>query len=127
MTQTLKFFYNGIKVNGGKLQKASYSAGGFRSHPEGTIAVYAREYTRFTGEIAEQFQVINETDSQTDYFETDRFYVFPSHPLYSQIKAATEALEAHYAKHRAKREAKYAARLEARKAQALALFTQKAA
>lgn len=86
----LKFFYNGIKDNGGKLQKAFYADGVLRSHPAGTITIYARNYRRFSDGVREAFTVENNSDSMTDYFESDTIRVRPDHPLYSEVKAALE-------------------------------------
>lgn len=93
----LKFFYNGIKGSDGKLQKCYFweSRGNF---PEGTITIYAKEYKRFSAEVREHFTVENNTDSMTDYFEEDRIRVNPSHPLYAQVKAALDKVEARKAK-----------------------------
>lgn len=95
---TLKFFWNGIKENGGKLQKCWYSDGPFTSHPAGTITIYARDYNRFSAGVNEAFAVLNDTDMQTDYFETDRIRVTPSHALYAQVQAACASQAAHSAK-----------------------------
>lgn len=98
---TLKFFYNGIKANGGKLQKAHFSKGNFTHEAmtrygfdSETITVYSREYMRFSAEIQEAFTVENNTDSMTDYFEKDRIRVKKDHPLYAQVLKAYEAQEA---------------------------------
>lgn len=97
MTNTeLRFFYNGIKVGKGSLQKAHYSLGNLRNHPDETITIYAREYTRFSAEIREAFKVENDTDTMTDYFEHDRIRVEPSHPMYAVVKAAWEKQENRY-------------------------------
>jgi hypothetical protein len=42
----------------------------------------------FPREIAGAFDVENNSDSQTDYFEKDQIRLFPGHPLYEQAKAA---------------------------------------
>ena len=98
---TLKFFWNGIKANGGKLQKAHFTKGNFT--PEAmakygfdndTITIYNRSYIRFTQEIREVFTVVNESDMMTDYFETDRIRVTKGHPLYGQVLKSFEAQEA---------------------------------
>jgi hypothetical protein len=106
---TLKFLWNGIKANGGKLQSASYSTGRLTGYPEGTITIYANRYRRFSVEVCEAFEVQNDTDSCSDYFEGDRVRVTPDHPLYAQVKAAALANEAHYDKLQAKRDQKRAA------------------
>jgi hypothetical protein len=107
---TLKFFWNGIKANGGKLQKAHFTKGNFT--PEAmakygfdndTITVYNRSYIRFTQEIREVFTVVNESDMVTDYFETDRIRVKKDHPLYAQVLKAFYAQEEHNQKIRERR------------------------
>lgn len=99
----LRFFWNGIKVGTGKLQGCSYSEGALLSHPAGTITIYHKQHCgRFSREIAEQFTVENDTDSQTDYFESDKIRVRPDHPLYSLVREGLAKRTAHYAAKRAK-------------------------
>ena len=102
----LKFFYNGIKENGGKLQKCSYSISQLLNYPEGTYTIYARDYARFSKEVQQAFDVENNTDSMTDYFETDTIRVKPDHPLYEQVKAAHIAQGEHAEKVRNNRQAR---------------------
>lgn len=99
----LKFYYNGIKGDNGKLQRCSYSLGALLHHPEGTITIYSREYSHFTKDIQEVFTVENDSDLMTDYFEKDRIRVLPSHPMYQQVLAAFHLMQ----KHNEKRHAKY--------------------
>lgn len=98
----LKFFWNGIKGLDGKLQKASYSDGQLLNHPSGTLTIYAGTRgnagcSRFKADVRQAFAVENDSDSMTDYFESDRIRVTPDHPLYAAVKAAMEARTAHYA------------------------------
>jgi hypothetical protein len=72
--QTLKFFYNGIKVNGGKLQGCYFS---FAQDAHAHINCYASEYGHFSSEIHGLFNVHNDSDTMTDYFEKDRFTILP--------------------------------------------------
>jgi hypothetical protein len=113
-TATFKFFWNGIKVNGGKLQKASFSMpksyATWSGLPDGTITVYAKRYSGFSAEVWDAFDVRNDSDGMTDYFETDRIRVKPDHPLYSQVLAAVKASDAHHAKMTAKRNERWAQR-----------------
>ena len=102
----LKFFYNGIKENGGKLQPVSYSDGGLIGHPAGTLTIYARSYSDFSRGVYEAFRVQNDTDIMTDYFEHSRIRVEPNHPLYSQVLAACNAAKAKQAARHVKRMAK---------------------
>lgn len=90
----LKFFYNGIKANGGKLQKAHYSFGNYTTESginPASVTIYARDYDGFSAEVAAAFPVENNTDTQTDYFEKDRIRVSPEHPLYAAVVAAYDA------------------------------------
>lgn len=102
-THGLRFLWNGVKHNGGQLFKASYSMGTLTNYPENTITVYAEDYHRFPVEVSRWFHVENHTDSQSDYFDDDKFRACPNHPLYGLIKAALDAQEAHHAKRLAKR------------------------
>jgi hypothetical protein len=93
MGNNLKFMWNGIKIDG-VLYRAWYSGGRLINSPEGTITIYARDYKSFPlipGLTAE---------------EEDRIRVIPDNPLYSEIKAAMELMNAHNAKRYAK--SKYA-------------------
>jgi hypothetical protein len=82
----LRFFYNGIKADDGKLQRAWYSDAQLLHHPTGTITIYARG--SFTKEISEEFIVTNDSDLMTDYFEHDRMRVEPDDMLYAKVKEA---------------------------------------
>ena len=84
----LRFFYNGIKGTDKKLQKAFYSRGSLRGYREGTITIYARGYTRFSNEIKKHFTVENDTDTRTDYFDSDKIRVTPEHKLFSLVNEA---------------------------------------
>lgn len=96
----LKFYYNGIKANGGKLQKASYYESDYagQDYPAGTITIYAREYRRFSEEVAEAFAIQNDTDLMTDYFDNDKIRVVPFNRYYAHVKAACDAQYARYDK-----------------------------
>lgn len=72
---TLKFFYNGIKANGGELQSAYFSFS--QENGNSFIRCYANNYGRFSSEIQGTFCVKNDTDTMTDYFEKDRFTILP--------------------------------------------------
>lgn len=112
----LKFYYNGIKANGGKLQKATYYETDYagQNYPAGTITIYARDYRRFSKEVAEVFAVQNDTDWMTDYFDSDRIRVVPFNPYYAQVKAACDAQTAKGEKREEQRIAKRRAAQEAR-------------
>ena len=87
----LKFYYNGIKENGGRLQRCSYSDGALINYPAGTITIYKRDHAPFSQGVQDAFRVENNTDIITDYFEKDRIRVEPTHPLYATVRAAMVA------------------------------------
>jgi hypothetical protein len=95
---SLKFYWNGIKVNGGKLQRAYFWNGPYVNLPADTITITAKDHSGFSAEVAEVFTVQNDSDGMTDYFEKDRIRVYSTHPLYAQVKAALEAYDAHFEK-----------------------------
>lgn len=102
----LKFFYNGIKDSGGKLQRCWFSGSMLINHPAGTITIYKRDYSSFSDGVHAAFKVQNDTEIQTDYFEKDRIRVEPSHPLYALVLEALRASERHAAGIAAKRQRK---------------------
>lgn len=86
------FFWNGIKdAKGAKLQRCAYSDGKLIGYPDGTITIYARDYHHFSEKVHACFDVKNDTDTQTDYFDDDRIRVIPAHPLYEAVRAAMES------------------------------------
>lgn len=96
----VKFVWNGIRV-GGKLHRAFYSDGELRNHPAGTLTIYARDYgplPRIDG-----LNVQNDSDSMTDYFETDRIRVTPGNLHYRAVLAALGMAQAHRDRMNAKR------------------------
>ena len=107
---TFKFLWNGIKANNGSLQKASYSKPGsyatWSGLPDGTITIYAKTCSGFSAEVWEAFDVANDSDTMTDYFEKDRIRVKPSHPLYQEVAKALNAQSQHWDKTQAKRAAR---------------------
>ena len=109
----LKFYWNGIKEDGGKLQKCGYSIHYSMSKlinfPEGTITIYARNYENFSRGIANAFNVENNSECWSDYMENDRIRVEPTHKLYTDVLRAYNQYDSHNAKIEAKREGKRAA------------------
>lgn len=95
MTESIKFFWNGIRVNGCKsLIKCYYSIdNNHDGRPE--VHISARGYSdSLPGDV---FAVENGTDSMTDYFETDGTRIGPDHPLYKYARRAALESEIHYA------------------------------
>lgn len=80
----LKIMQNGIKTEN-SYTPCFYSMGSFRNYPTNTICIYARDYEHLPAEIGE---IENDTDTQTDYFDTDKAYITPDHALYAEVLAA---------------------------------------
>jgi hypothetical protein len=99
----LKFMWNGLKITGATLKddvlyRAFYSKGSYTKEsklPEGTITIYARDYKDFPK--IDGLNIKNDSDSMTDYFETDRIYVEPSNKFYIQVLEAHSKQQAHNA------------------------------
>ncbi len=54
------------------------------------VTLYAKDYGHALGEIlADEYQ--NDTDTQTDYFDTGRAVLFEEHPLYLAARERAEA------------------------------------
>lgn len=73
----MKIQYNGIRV-----EKKLYTAYIYTTGENEAIRVSAKEYAGFPSEVWEMFDVKNESDIYTDYFDKDRFTVQPDHPMY---------------------------------------------
>lgn len=86
-TESIRFFWNGIKVNGGnKLIRCFYSLDNSARQSGPCVNIYAKGYG---AELPRDlFTVRNETDSMTDYFDTDSATLTPAHPLYKYARAA---------------------------------------
>lgn len=85
-TTSIKFFYNGIKLNGeNKLLKCFYSIDNSTAESGPCVTIYARDYNDLPRDV---FSVENDTDLYTDYFDSDRATLTPAHPLYKYARAA---------------------------------------
>lgn len=75
-------------TNGTTKARVSYSVDN-RIDGRKCVTMYAKDYDRSLGKIfAEEYK--NETDSQTDYFETGKAVLFEDHPLYAAARARAE-------------------------------------
>ena len=72
----IKFYYNGIKVDGGQLKKCNY----YYDSKTKNVNIFADGYGSTLPR--EYFRVKNDTDLYTDYFDKDRATLTPDHPLY---------------------------------------------
>lgn len=76
MISSIKFFYNGLRLNGSRtLCRVGYSL----DLDAQTVTIYARSGETLPHEL---FTVENDTDLYTDYFDNDRATLTPAHPLY---------------------------------------------
>lgn len=104
--ERIRIYYNGFKMDGDKALtvKVHYSI----DRTTGAVHVYAQDYADLPRDL---FEVRNDTDIYTDYFDNDSAVVEPSHPLYKYIIYAAkkaDALQAkkaaeHYRRYNAKR------------------------
>lgn len=88
----IRFFYNGLKVGKGKLQKGHWSlvvpTSAVTADIPPHITLYGRGLQGFSTEICEAFGVENNSDSMTDYFENDRIKFSVNHPRFIDAAAA---------------------------------------
>ena len=101
---TFKFLFNGIKVNNGELQRATYAL-----QPDNTILLRARDPEGFSQEIWEAFDVKNESDPRINFTEHDLMRIAPFHPLFSEANAALSKSVEHDEKCAANRLMRHAA------------------
>lgn len=103
MTNKIKFFWNGFKLNGeNKLVRCFYSLND-NGQDAPAVSIMIRDYSgRLPRDL---FDVVNETDVYTDYFDDDSATLTPEHPLYPFARYAAE-------KARNRDQAKYIERLE---------------
>jgi hypothetical protein len=55
------------------------------------VTLYAKDYDRALGALFADLY-INETDSQTDYFDQGRVNLFEDHPFYAAARERAEAM-----------------------------------
>ena len=101
MANEIKFLFNGIKING-KLIKGFYSQANYTNGAVGCF--YVREW--FSGQselLRKYFQVINDSDIMTDYFEEDRVYFYENDKYIEEFKQMVRQNEIRHAKAACKR------------------------
>ena len=87
----IKFYWNGIKVDGGNLRKCYFSL-----YNDGSVMIHADGYG---AELPRDlFDVKNETDIYTDYFDNDHAELTADHPLYKYALYAAQAQDLHFKK-----------------------------
>lgn len=91
MTESIRIYWNGIKVNGEKkLIRCGYSLDNNADHAP-SVSIYARDYDDLPRDL---FDVKNDTDCYADYFDTDSARLTPEHPLYKYFRYAAEKAQA---------------------------------
>lgn len=80
----IRIYYNGIKIDGGKLIKCYYSLDNNADHAQ-SVSIGAMDYQDLPRDL---LPVTNNSDSYTDYFENDHAYITPEHPLYKYFRYA---------------------------------------
>lgn len=80
----IKILQNGIKHDNG-YTPCFYSMGNNTRHSEKCIAIYARDYEHLPAELG---AIQNDTDTQTDYFDSDKVYLEPGDKYYTEALAA---------------------------------------
>ena len=92
MNTKIRFMYNGIKI-GTKLERADFSLieawimSNGREVPT-QLVIYGKEYQGFSAAVREAFDVQNNSDYMTDYFENDKIRVLPNHPRFADVAEA---------------------------------------
>lgn len=86
----MKLLKKGIKDNNGLYFPVWYSKSVLCGKPtrfdqRNAIVIYAKNYSRFSESIKKEIEVKNDSDSMTDYFETDRITIEVDNPLYNYI------------------------------------------
>lgn len=82
----IKFFWNGFKINNGKLWKCYLSYNAFN----GAFTYENNERKYFDKTVKDFFAVVNNTNSMIDYFETDFFVISKGSKYYNAVKVAYE-------------------------------------
>ena len=103
MANTVKFLWNGIKVDG-VLYRAYYYKEDYTTSsgiPKDTITLYAKDYSSIPQ--IEGLQIENDSDSMTDYFETDQIRIYPNNKYYNDALSAYQKKVEHDKKRFAKK------------------------
>ena len=80
----IKILQNGIKHDNG-YTPCFYSMGNNTRHSDRCITIYARDYEHLPAELG---NIQNDTDTQTDYFDSDKVYLEPGDKYYDEALAA---------------------------------------
>lgn len=84
----IRFMKKGVKDSNGNYTPVWYSH--FEKYGKElreVIIIYAKDYKHFSDEIVKAYQVINDTDISTDYFENSRIVFEKTDPMFSILMA----------------------------------------
>ena len=62
------------------------------------VTIYAKDFGGALARIIDSGEYLNDTDSQSDYFDKGRVVLFEGHPLYAAARARAEGREPVYEK-----------------------------
>ncbi len=100
---TIKFnIYN--VTNGEHTARVHYSLDN-RADGRKAVTIYEKDYRGNLGAIFSADEYLNETDTQTDYFDKGRVVLFADHPQYTAARSAAERWDAAWEARQAKRRA----------------------
>ena len=84
----IRFYWNGFRLNGSReLVKCSYSLDNHTDYDK-CVTISAKDYGKQLP--SELFTVVNDTDTYSDYHDTDHTTLTPEHPLYRFVRSAAE-------------------------------------
>lgn len=81
----IKIMQNGIKWGEGEYTPCFYSMGNNIKHSDVCITIYARDYEHLPRELG---NVQNDSDYQTDYFDSDKVVLEPGDKFYNEALIA---------------------------------------
>lgn len=81
----IKIMQNGIKWGEGEYTPCYYSMGNNIKHSDVCITIYARDYEHLPAELG---NIQNDSDYQTDYFDSDKVVLEPGDKFYDEAFAA---------------------------------------
>jgi hypothetical protein len=85
-------FHQHYLTNGTTKARVHYSLDN-RTDGRRCVTIYAKDYTGNLGAVLSA-EYVNDTDTQTDYFDKGRVALFEGHPLYASARNTAEAMRA---------------------------------
>ena len=79
----VKLLKKGIKLNG-EYFPCHYSSS--KCNINGNATIYIKSYKRLPDEAYKELQVVNESDTMTDYFERDRIRISPMSEHFNRVE-----------------------------------------